>query len=147
MAYEFSDLDDLEIPQLTQQLRAELLGTVVVGVSFDSHRLVLPSWRRVNGYCVSAPVNDAFIDCWPVSHEGYCDEWWAFDVDVPEDFEVNAFCNFIGTRIGDYKKLNFEGGYRLDLYLERFGPRLVFGNNEWAYLVRRVALPYFPPEK
>ena len=77
------------------------------------------------------------IDGWPTSHDKYCDEWWIFDARVPPNFEVVAFCNY-GMRIADHKELDFEGACRLDDYLAKFAPALVFGNNNHAYVVRQT---------
>ncbi|HEY2584535.1 MAG TPA: hypothetical protein VGI81_02075 [Tepidisphaeraceae bacterium] len=110
---------------------------MAICTSFDSGRFVEPAWLQVNGYAVSSPISDEMIDRWPVSHDEYCDEWWVFDSMVPADFDVVAFCNFTEMRIANYKELDFEGACRLDRYLAKFAPTLMFGNNEYAYVVRR----------
>jgi hypothetical protein len=79
------------------------------------------------------------IETWPTSHDEYCDEWWVFDSQIPIDFEVVALCNYIGVRITQYRNLDFEGACRLDSYLAKFAPALLFGNNEYAYVVRRTS--------
>ncbi len=94
----------------------------------------------MNGYCVSPPITEAMVGAWPNSHDEFCDEWWVFDLRVPPDFSVVAFCNFLGTRIADYQDLDFEGACHLDEYLSKFSPPLVFGCNEYAYVVRRSEL-------
>jgi hypothetical protein len=89
----------------------------------------------VNGFPISPLITIELIADWPVSHNKYCDEWWIFDQTVPSEFDVHSFCNFIGTRIADYKQLDWDNGCPLDSYLQRFRPVAVFGNNELGYLV------------
>lgn len=137
MSYEFQEIGEDSCAEIARQLRAELIGKVAVCTSFDSGRLVEPTWVQLNGHAVSSPISDEMIDSWPASHDDYCDEWWVFDSQVPPDFDVVAFCNFVGVRIANHKELDFEGGCRLDQYLARFAPALMFGNNEYAYVVRR----------
>jgi hypothetical protein len=142
MAYVIRELGELSSAEVARQFRNHLIGKVAVCTSFDSGKFVEPAWKQVNQYYVSPPINDGMIDAWPVSHDEYCDEWWVFDAQVPPDFAVVAFCNFM-MRIADYKELDFEGGCRLDHYLAQFVPALMFGNNELAYLALRsdAALP------
>ncbi len=117
--------------------KADLLGRVAVCSSFDSGRYIESTWEQVNGYCISPPITEAMVGEWPNSHDEYCDEWWVFDSRVPPDFSVVAFCNFLGMRIANYRDLEFEGGCHLDEYLSKFSPALVFGCNDYAYVVRR----------
>lgn len=138
MAYEVREVGEYSSAEVARQFRADLIGKVAVCTSFDSGRFVDPAWAQVNGYCVSPPIDDRMIDAWPISHDEYCDEWWVFDLQVPPDFDVVAFCNYVGMRIGDYKELDFEGACRLDQYLARFAPAMMFGNNDHAYVVRRL---------
>jgi len=137
MPYELREIGELSCADVARQLRADLIGKLAVCTSFDSGRFVEPAWRLVNGYCVSPPINDEIVDSWPTSHDDYCDEWWVFDSQIPPDFDVVALCNYAGMRIARYKELNFDGGCRLDEYLAKFAPALMFGNNEYAYVVRR----------
>jgi hypothetical protein len=137
MPYEFREVGELSSAEVARQLRADLIGKVAVCASFDSGRFVEPTWAQVNGYPVSPPIDDQMVDAWPTSHDEYCDEWWVFDSQIPPDFDVVAFCNYCDMRIANYKELDFEGACRLDQYLAQFAPALVFGNNEYAYVVRR----------
>ena len=137
MPYDFQELGELSCREVARLFRTDLIGRRAVCTSFDSGRFVEPAWTEVNGYVVSPPIDDEIVDRWPTSHDEYCDEWWVFDSQVPADFEVVAFCNYVGMRITNYSALDFEGGCRLDHYLARFSPALVFGNNEYAYVVRR----------
>ena len=95
----------------------------------------MPGWKQVNGFPVSPCITEEFIDEWPVSHEQFCDEWWIFDQVIPTDFDVHSFCNFIGMTISDYKQLDWDNGCPLDSYLQRFRPIVVFGNNEFSYII------------
>jgi hypothetical protein len=137
MPYEFREVRELSCAEVARDLRTDLIGKVAVCTSFDSGRFVEPSWRKINGYCVSPPINDEMVDTWPTSHDDYCDEWWVFDSQVPPDFDAVALCNYAGMRIANYKELDFEGACRLDQYLAKFAPALMFGNNEYAYVVQR----------
>jgi hypothetical protein len=139
MPYEFREVGEISCADVARQVRADLIGKLAVCTSFDSGRFVdlEPTWRQVNGYYVSPQITDAMVDAWPTSHDDYCDEWWVFDSRVPSEFEVVALCNYSGMRIARYKELDFEGGCRLDAYLAKFAPALMFGNNEYAYVVRR----------
>ncbi len=139
MPYEFREIGDLSCANVARLLQAELIGKVAVCTSFDSGRFVEPAWREVNGYYVSPIIDNAMVDAWPTSHDDYCDEWWLFDSQVPSDFNVVALCNYMGMRITNYKDVDFEGACRLDQYLAKFAPALMFGNNEYAYVVRRTA--------
>ena len=139
MAHEFPEVGKLSSAEVAREFRALLFGKVAVCTSFDSGKFVEPGWMQVNGYCVSPTIDDAFIDAWPTSHDEYCDEWWVFDSHVPPDFSVHALCNYTGVRIADYLGLDFEGACPLDAYLAKFRPAIVFGNNDYAYVVRRVA--------
>jgi hypothetical protein len=141
MSYLFSDLGDLSCAEIVRQHRSLLMGNVAVNTSFDSGRLSRLDWKRVNGYCLTPPITPALLEEWPISHDDCWDEWWVFDNQVPQDFEVTAFCNYNFT-ISRYKELDFEGGCRLDHYLARFRPAGVFGNNQLcAYLIRADAKP------
>ena len=86
-------------------------------------------------------ITSQFIESWPVSHDEYCDEWWIFEGDVPQDFKVEPFCNYVGMRIADYKQLDWNDGCPLDLYLTKYNPVAVFGNNENGYLILRHDQP------
>ena len=139
MSYDFEELDgDLSCAEVARKWRSLLLGRVAVCTSFDSGLIVDPTWLQVNGHCITPTIDDRLLETWPVSHDEFCDEWWVFDIPVPSDFQVTAFCNFVGERIADYKKLDWEGGCPLDSYLLRFRPAVVFGNNEYTYMVRRI---------
>jgi hypothetical protein len=139
MPYEFREVGELSCGEVARQFRADLIGKLAVCTSFDSGRFVEPAWQQVHGYYVSPPIDDEMIESWPTSHDDYCDEWWVFDSQVPPDFDVVPLCNYVGVRIANYKELDFEGAPRLDQYLAKFAPALMFGNNEYAYVVRRSA--------
>jgi hypothetical protein len=135
MPYRFHQLDPMSCPDIAARFRDRLIGCRAVNTSFDSGRIQRPEWDHVNGFAVTPVITPELVSKWPVSHEAYCDEWWVFDQPVPADFDVQPFCNYIGTRIADYKQLDFEGACRLDSYLARFKPRIVFGNNELGYVI------------
>ncbi|RYD74094.1 MAG: hypothetical protein EOP84_20470 [Verrucomicrobiaceae bacterium] len=135
--YQFSQLAEISCADIASRLADRLTGCQAVNTSFDSGRLVRPDWEQVNGYAITPPITPDFIAEWPVSHIGFCDEWWVFDRDVPEDFGVSAFCNRVGMRISEYQELDFDGGCPLDRWLSRFTPKLVFGNNELGYVISR----------
>jgi hypothetical protein len=138
MKYEFLEVGELSSAEVARKLKTDLLGRIAVCTSFDSGRFIEPKWELVNGYYVSPRISEAMVDEWPVSHDEYCDEWWIFDAEIPPDFAVVAFCNYVGIGISSYRDLEFDGGCQLDEYLARFLPALVFGNNEFAYVIRRI---------
>ena len=135
MRYQFQELGERSCHQIAASIGHTLLGKVAVNTSFDSGRIHRPDWAQVNGFAITPRITQEFITAWPVSHDRYCDEWWVFDHLVPIDFNVHSFCNFIGTRISEYKQLNWGEGCPLDSYLLRFEPVAVFGNNELGYLI------------
>lgn len=138
MTYDFIELGELSCAEVARGHRPLLLGRVAVCTSFDSGCFLEPAWLRANEYCVTPPIDERLIDNWPVSHEAYCDEWWVFEAVVPVGFKVNAFCNYVDMRIANYRDLVWENGCPLDSYLAAFHPVAVFGNNEYAYLIRRT---------
>jgi hypothetical protein len=138
MPYRFDQLESVSCADIAAGLEDRLLGCRAVNTSFDSGRLLNPDWECINGFAVTPTIPHEFVLAWPVSHEAYCDEWWIFDCAIPSDFEIQAFCNYIGTRIADYKELDFDGACRLDSYLELFRPRFVFGNNDLGYLITQA---------
>lgn len=138
MPYRFEQLESVSCADIAAGLKDRLIGCRAVNTSFDSGRLSNPDWKRLNGFAIAPIITQEFVHSWPVSHDAYCDEWWIFEGTIPSDFDVQAFCNYVGTRIADYKDLDFEGACRLDSYLERFRPRFVFGNNEHGYLITQA---------
>jgi hypothetical protein len=138
MRYVFRDLGEMDCGAIVRSISSELLRRRAVNVSFDSGVMHAPQWERIRDLPITPAITEELIAQWPVSHDGFCDEWWVFDTDISDDFRVKAFCNFIGTRIDDYKELDWEGGCPLDEYLEQFRPAVVFGNNERAYVIRRA---------
>lgn len=138
MSYRFQDLGEIDCGEVARTIAPLLLGRRAVNVSFDSGVMHAPDWEQVGALPVTPPITEKLIANWPVSHNQYCDEWWIFEATIPPDFQVKAFCNFIGTRIDAYKDLDWPGGYPLDSYLARFQPWLVIGNNERAYSISRT---------
>lgn len=138
MSYCFDQLESVSCADIAAGLEPSLIGCRAVNTAFDGGRISRPDWECVNGFAVTPFITKEFVEAWPVSHEAFCDEWWIFDGFIPSDFEVQAFCIYIGTRIADYKELDFDGACRLDSYLERFRPRLVFGNNERGYVITQA---------
>ncbi len=137
MPYRFEDLGEVSCDDIVASRTDALIGCRAVNSSFDSGHVQMPGWPLVNGFSVTPLITDEFVAHWPVSHEGYCDEWWVFDSSIPADFAVTAFCNYARMRIAEYKKLDWDAGCPLDAYLERFSPKLVFGNNEFGYVITR----------
>ena len=133
--YDFRQLGNVSCKDIADAMAGQLVGRRALNVSFDSGRLRRPDWEQFNGYSATPPLTAGFIANWPVSHHACCDEWWIFEDPIPADFEVVAPCNFVGTTIGTYKELDFPGGCQLDLYLEKFQPVAVFGNNSLGYLI------------
>lgn len=139
MPYDFHQLQAVSCASIAAELEERLIGCRAVNTSFDSGRFTFPEWDCINGFAVTPVISREFVRAWPVSHHAYCDEWWIFEGTIPGDFEVQPFCNYIGTRIADYKDLDFDGACRLDSYLDQFRPRCVFGNNELGYLITGAA--------
>jgi hypothetical protein len=137
MDYEFVDAGDRSCAEIVCEHRHLLLGRTAVCTSFDSGTYGPSAWVRSGRYRVSSAIDESLIAAWPTSHDGFCDEWWVFDLPVPEGFEVRPFCNFVGMRIADYRDLDWSDGCPLDEYLARFRPLMVFGNNERSYVIRR----------
>jgi hypothetical protein len=138
MPYRFEEAGEVSCGEIADSLRSAIIGCRAVNSSFDSGRLTMPDWESVNGFPVSPAITERFIAEWPVSHDAYCDEWWLFDGPVPSDFAVLAFCNYTGMRIADYKQLDWPEGCPLDSYLGRFRPKVVFGNNDFGYVIART---------
>src|SRR5581483_1149892 len=132
MPYRFEEVGDVSCDEIASSLVSAIIGCRAVNSSFDSGRITMPGWESVNGFPISPVITEHFIAEWPVSHDAYYDEWWVFDSSVPSDFSVAAFCNYTGMRIGDYKQLDWADGCPLDNYLDRFRPKLVFGNNDFG---------------
>jgi hypothetical protein len=137
-SYQFVELGDVSCAEIVRAYPQLVLGFLAVNTSWDSGLLSREDWPSINGYVYSPPVTSAMIQDWPISHDDFCDEWWIFESVVPPNFEVEAFCNYVSNRIGDYKKLDFDGGCRLDSYLEQFQPVAMFGSNDFGYLVQRA---------
>ncbi|HXI83772.1 MAG TPA: hypothetical protein VNL17_06745 [Verrucomicrobiae bacterium] len=136
MTYEFKDLGDVSCRDIAQSIAGTLLNRVAVNTSFDSGTMS-HAWMSVDGFAITPTITPQFIESWPVSHDEYCDEWWVFESDIPKDFTVEPFCNYVGMRIADYKQLDWDNGCPLDLYLSKYNPVAVFGNNENGYLILR----------
>ena len=138
MNYEFIDAGERRCSEIANEYRDLLLTRTVVCTSFDSGIGGPRGWSRHGQYATNQ-INETLLADWPISHDEYCDEWWIFEDPPPTDFEVHAFCNFIGMRITNYRELDFSEGCQLDEYLMRFRPLLVFGNNADTYVIRRRA--------
>ena len=138
ISYQFQELGAVSCFDIAAGLADRLSGCRAVNTSFDSGQIIRPDWEQVNGHAITPVITADFISEWPVSHAAVCDEWWVFDREVPADFEVSAFCNYVEMRIARYKELDFDGGCPLDRWLARFMPKMVFGNNEAGYLISRV---------
>jgi hypothetical protein len=139
MPYRFEEVGEVSCDEIAVSLVPALIGCRAMNSSFDSGRAQMPGWEPFNDFSASPVITAEFVAHWPVSHDGYCDEWWVFDGSIPRDFSVNAFCNCTNMRIADYKQLDWDAGCPLDKYLERFHPKLVFGNNEFGYVITREA--------
>jgi len=135
MPYRFEEVGEVSCDEIAKSIAPLLLGCRAVNSSYDSGRMIAPDWEQVNGLPISPLITEQFVARWPVSHDGYCDEWWVFEGTIPRDFIVAAFCNFTSMRIADYKKLDWPEGCPLDSYLNRFRPKVVFGNNEFGYMI------------
>jgi hypothetical protein len=138
MPYRFEEVGEVSCDEIASLLGSTLIGCRAVNSAYDSSRITMPTWDLVNGFPVSPAINEQFIAEWPVSHDAYCDEWWVFDGLVPSDFSVAAFCNYTGMRIADYKQLDWAEGCPVDSYLDRFRSKLVFGNNDFGYVISRT---------
>lgn len=137
-SYQFEQMGQVSCSVIAGGLVDRLTGCRAVNTAFDSGRIIRRDWGKVNGYSITPVITPDFLAEWPVSHIAFCDEWWVFDKEIPKDFEVSAFCNHVGTRLDEYKCLDFDGGCPLDSWLSRYRPKLVFGNNELGYLISRV---------
>lgn len=137
MNYAIRQLNEVSCREIAAFISDRLIGCRAINTSFDSGLIVQSDWESVNGFPVSPQITNTFVDRWPTSHLSYCDEWWIFDGEIPADFKVNSFCNFVGTSIADLKDLSWEEGWPLDHYLELYQPLAIFGNNKQGYLVIR----------
>jgi hypothetical protein len=142
--YDFRQLGDVNCRDIAKAIAPLLIGRSALNASFDSGRMHMPDWEQINGFPATPPLTTGFIADWPVSHHAYCDEWWIFEGTIPQNFEVVALCNYIGTTIATYKELDFHSGCELDSYLEKFRPLAVLGNSRRGYLIvdsERSTLP------
>jgi len=138
MPYRFEEVGELSCGEIASSLSSVIIGCRAVNSSYDSGRITMPDWELINGFPVSPVITEELIAEWPVSHDAYCDEWWVFTGSIPSDFSVSAFCNYVGMRIAEYKKLDWPEGCPLDSYLDRFRPMLVFGNNDFGYVISQT---------
>src|SRR5207244_694050 len=67
------------------------------------------TWLFQDGYAVSPVINDALIENWPYSGDGF-DEWYFFRV-VPPVLKLAPYCNWCSVSVGDWQQLTF----RMDL--------------------------------
>jgi hypothetical protein len=137
---EFSnETPELVVPDVIRGLARHLIGLRAVNVSWDSGLLVhsdpgLPAdWTFEGPYAVSPPVTQDLIQQWPYSPEGF-DEWYFFR-DVPSLFNVNAFCNYVGTSLEVAAQVPFLGGISLPEQLERWRPSVVVGQGYNIFVI------------
>ena len=95
------------------------------------------TWLFQDGYAVSPVINDALIENWPYSGDGF-DEWYFFRV-VPPVLKLAPYCNWCSVSVGDWQQLTF----RMDLgaQLAQSRPELVIGENQKIYVVSRDETP------
>ena len=104
---------DLLITDIVRALRTHLLGRRAVNVSWDSGRLSPPlsgifeRWQSHDDFVISPPVDDTLISDWPRSSCGW-DEWYFFR-SIPKSISLEAYCNWGGMAIGDWRQLEFTG--------------------------------------
>src|SRR5438045_156337 len=94
--YNFQELGKVSCRQIAASLRHTLVGKLAVNTAFDSGLIQQPQWQHINCFPVTPLITERLVDEWPVSHDAFCDEWWVFGSDIPPDFKVHNFCNYVG---------------------------------------------------
>lgn len=131
---------ELLITDVVRALRTHILGRRAVNVSWDSGRLspslsgIFERWQIQDDFVITPPVDDTLISDWPRSACGW-DEWYFFR-SIPKTISLEAYCNWGGMAIDDWRDLEFTG-LNLEQQLLTHQPELVIAEGHSIFVIAR----------